>query len=98
MTDTLTILKSPHPIEKTFHGASLERQPFKMARFFDVAEITVHDLNSLAEALFSIEKQSDKAVIRGSLHKDRWPPLQLPRTKETFNPRPGNGACLMLTV
>ena len=59
-----------------------------MARFFDVAEITVHDLNSLAEALFSIEKQSDKAVIRGSLHKDRWPPLQLPRTNETFQSTP----------
>ena len=86
MTDALTILKAPSPIGKSFRGTKFEPEPFKIARLFDVAEIGVHDLSSLAQALFSIEKQSYKAIIRGSLHNRVTRFLQLPRTKEIFQP------------
>ncbi len=86
--DTLTILKARTPVRKSFSGSNFRQKPIQVPRLFDVTTARVNDLSDLAEALFSIEKQSSKAVIRGVLREQVTQFFQLPRTNEIFQPAP----------
>ena len=86
MSDTVTILTSStgHSLWKAFIGESYVSDKFNPGTTFTDSEVTVKDLDGLADLLLSLEAEPTKTIIRGSSIGDATGVVN--RTKDQFRP------------
>ena len=84
MNDTVTILTSAtgKHIAKAFRGSEHQAVQFNPGSEFQVKQIPVNNLESLAAVISALETEPTKAIIRGSLLEDGSG--LVPRNKNTF--------------
>ena len=86
MSDTVTILTSStdHSLSKAFIGESYVSDKFNLGTTFTDSEVTVKDLDGLADLLLSLEAEPTKTIIRGKSISDATGVVT--RTKDQFRP------------
>jgi hypothetical protein len=88
MSDTLTVLTSEigKHLSKAFRGENYDPCGFNPGSSFAVSEITVTDLETLSDALRSMETEQNQTIIRGTLVDQA--PKTARRTKDVFHTKP----------
>ena len=86
MSDTVTILSSStgHSLSKAFIGESYVSNKFNPGTTFTASQVTVKDLDSLADLLRSLEAEPTKTIIRGKSISDATGVVTRP--KDQFKP------------
>ena len=86
MSDTVTILSSStgHSLSKAFIGEKYVSNKFNPGTTFTTSQVTVKDLDSLADLLRSLEAEPTKTIIRGKSISDATGVVT--RTKDQFKP------------